>query len=241
MEETASEYFGLDDARSLIEQIGQRHFAPGGDNASSYATFFLMQVLGGLFEKAVAYLYPQDYVAAVHFAIALDYYGLLRVSEADADTELLSMSAKGQHQIAFAGDWHGDLRFAQKALKYIEKSGTKLIIHTGDFGAWPDEKDPLSLSLKDFTRDFNVNTTSAFVAAQQAALGFAELPDSASRTFIYTGNITNVAPIIKMMGSGVGKTATAHIIQCAAEAYKDKGFKYYLPSDYLLSRECPTN
>lgn len=49
-------------------------------------------------------------------------------------------------QIAFAGDWHGDLRFAQKALKYIEKSGTKLIIHTGDFGAWPDEKDPLSPS-----------------------------------------------------------------------------------------------
>lgn len=28
------------------------------------------------------------------------------------------------------------------------------------------------------------------------------------------------------MASGAGKTATAHIIQCAAEAYKDKGYKY---------------
>jgi hypothetical protein len=88
-----------------------------------------------------------------------------------------------------------------------------------------DAKDPLSLPLADFTRDFTINTTSAFVAAQQAVLSFKELPDSAARTFIYTGNITNEVPLAPLLDLGVGKSATAHIIQSAAAAYKDKGYK----------------
>ncbi len=88
-----------------------------------------------------------------------------------------------------------------------------------------DAKNPLSLPLADFSRDFTVNTTSAFVAAQQAVLAFEQLPDSASRTFIYTGNITNVTPLAPLLDLGVGKSATAHIIQSAAAAYKDKGYK----------------
>ncbi|KAK1762704.1 hypothetical protein QBC33DRAFT_551326 [Phialemonium atrogriseum] len=87
--------------------------------------------------------------------------------------------------------------------------------------------DPLSLPLADFTRDLNVNTVSAFVAAQQAALGFEQLPDSASRTFIYTGNILNTTTMAPLLDLGVGKSATAHIIQSAAAAYKDRGFKFY--------------
>ena len=80
-----------------------------------------------------------------------------------------------------------------------------------------------------FTQDFNINTASAFVAASQAVLGFKQLPDSASKTFIYTGNITNVTPIAPLLSSGVGKLATARIIQSAAAAYKDQGFKYRHP------------
>jgi hypothetical protein len=71
-----------------------------------------------------------------------------------------------------------------------------------------------------------INTTGAFVAAQQAVTSFENLPNTASRTFIYTGNITNVSPAVGLMDLGVGKSATAHIIRCAAEAYKDKGYKY---------------
>jgi hypothetical protein len=93
-----------------------------------------------------------------------------------------------------------------------------------------DAKNPLSLPLADFTRDFNINTTSAFVAAQQAVLAFEQLPDSASRTFIYTGNILNETTIAPLLDLGVGKSATAHIIQSAAAAYKDRGFKYAVPS-----------
>ncbi|KAJ9134283.1 short-chain dehydrogenases protein [Pleurostoma richardsiae] len=90
-----------------------------------------------------------------------------------------------------------------------------------------DRTNPLDIGVKDFTRDLTVNTTSAFVAAQQAALAFEKLPDTASRTFIYTGNILNVSTIITLMDAGAGKSATAHIIQCAADAYKGKGFKFY--------------
>lgn len=88
-----------------------------------------------------------------------------------------------------------------------------------------DPKDPLSLPLDAFTRDLNVNTNSAFVAAQQAVLAFKELPDSASRTFIYTGNILNTTTIAPFLDLGVGKSATAHIIQSASQAYADEGFK----------------
>ncbi|KXL45070.1 MAG: hypothetical protein FE78DRAFT_125554, partial [Acidomyces sp. 'richmondensis'] len=59
-----------------------------------------------------------------------------------------------------------------------------------------DPTNPLSPPLTDFTRDMTVNTTIAFLAAQQAAQSFAELPDSMSKTFIYTGNIlhTTITP-----------------------------------------------
>jgi hypothetical protein len=84
--------------------------------------------------------------------------------------------------------------------------------------------------LIDFTRDLNINTTSAFVAGQQAVLGFEQLSDSASKTFIYTGNILNTTTMAPLMDLGVGKSATAHIIQSAATAYKDRGFKYAFPT-----------
>ena len=88
-----------------------------------------------------------------------------------------------------------------------------------------DAKNPLTLPLVDFTRDFNINTTSAFVAAQQAVLDFEKLPDSASKTFIYTGNVLNTMTMAPLLDLGVGKTATAHIIESAAKAYADRGFR----------------
>lgn len=71
----------------------------------------------------------------------------------------------------------------------------------------------------------DINTSSAFVAAQQAALAFEQLPASASKTFIYTGNILNTLTIAPLLTLGVGKSATAHIIQSAASAYADRGYK----------------
>lgn len=88
-EELASDVYGLAEVQETIREIGQRHFSKGSEGAGGYGTFFYLQILGGLFEQAVSYLYSHAYVSAVHFAIALDYYGLLRVSDFSAsDTDL---------------------------------------------------------------------------------------------------------------------------------------------------------
>ena len=79
-DENASEVFGLEEIRATIEEIGRKHFQRGNEGLGGFGTYFYLQVLGGMFEKAVSYLYSFSYTAATHFAIALDYYGLLRVS-----------------------------------------------------------------------------------------------------------------------------------------------------------------
>jgi hypothetical protein len=96
--------------------------------------------------------------------------------------------------------------------------------------------------MTDFTRDLNINTISAFVAAQQAVLAFEQAPSSASRTFIYTGNILNTTTIASLLDLGLGKSVTAHIIESAAAAYVDRGFKYVSPSihahTYMYKYKC---
>lgn len=89
-EETAGEVFNLDDVQAVIENIGERHFAQ--DAGQSYATYFWMLTLTGMFEKAVEWLYRFNYVAATHFAIVLDYYGLLRVADFSLAVEDLCKS-----------------------------------------------------------------------------------------------------------------------------------------------------
>ena len=88
VEETAAEVFGLEDVRSVIQEIGQRHFAQGSEGAGSYGTYFFLQILVGQFESAVAWLYPHNYLTAVHVATALNYYGLLRVNDFNGSDDL---------------------------------------------------------------------------------------------------------------------------------------------------------
>ena len=88
-----------------------------------------------------------------------------------------------------------------------------------------DAKNPFCRPLADFARDLKINTTSVYAAAQQAALCFEELPKSPPRTFIYTGNILNTTIAFPILVLGVGKSATAHMIQYAVTAYADRGFE----------------
>lgn len=92
-------------------------------------------------------------------------------------------------------------------------------------GHFTPADDPFALSLDDFSRDTTVNIHSAFVAAQQAVSGFAQLPESASRTFIYTGNVLNVAILPRFLAGGVGKAGAAHMVWAASDAYSDRGYK----------------
>jgi nuclear pore complex protein Nup93 len=104
VDEIANEVYGLAEVQSTIRGIGARHFSKGGtDQFGGFGVYFYLQVLAGLFEDAVKYLYTFQYLDGVHFAIGLDYYGLLRVSDLSAPQgELLTHSIRRFPQINFA-------------------------------------------------------------------------------------------------------------------------------------------
>jgi nuclear pore complex protein Nup93 len=96
--EIASEVCNLATVRSVIKDLGTRFFSTG----ENYGAYVLILILGGYFEEAVSYLYPFAYADAVHMAIALDYYGLLRVSDPTMeDSQLLSYTTKDFPQLKF--------------------------------------------------------------------------------------------------------------------------------------------
>ncbi|EXJ58762.1 hypothetical protein A1O7_06192 [Cladophialophora yegresii CBS 114405] len=103
LEEISGEVFGLDQICETVTEIGQKHFQKSQvEGSNGYGTFFLMQVLAGMFEQAVDYLHSFNALSAVHFAIALSYYGLLRVSDFSvAGNELLTFSTTQQPMINF--------------------------------------------------------------------------------------------------------------------------------------------
>lgn len=96
----------------------------------------------------------------------------------------------------------------------------------------PPEKDSaLSLPVDQFVKDLNVNSTSPYVAAQEAVRAWDELgeklPTGANKTFIYTGNKLNqtILPVGDLITLGVGKSASAYWIGLADELYKAKGYR----------------
>ncbi|RDW95228.1 hypothetical protein BP5796_00991 [Coleophoma crateriformis] len=115
VDEVANEVYNLETLQEHLILIGNRHFKAGSDGANS-GIYFMILVLAGLFEQAIDYLYPFQHVEAVHFAIALDFYGLLRVSDpAVTDSDFMSRTTRGQPQISFAymlGYYTGDFRTA---------------------------------------------------------------------------------------------------------------------------------
>lgn len=93
-------------------------------------------------------------------------------------------------------------------------------------GAFVDLSDPASLPLEDFATSLTVNTTSLYAAIQEAVKSFGDLPIDASKTFIFTGNALNNIAVPPMLPLGVGKAASAHLIDYISKAYVFRGFKY---------------
>jgi nuclear pore complex protein Nup93 len=117
-EENATEIFGLEELRTTIREIGQRHFMNDeAEAAGGHGVYFYLATLAGMFEPAISYLYSHNYVTAVHFAIALDYYGLLRVSDwTTAGGEILTHTTREQPQLNFGrivGYYTSDFRAAR--------------------------------------------------------------------------------------------------------------------------------
>ncbi|KAK5111632.1 hypothetical protein LTR85_011810 [Meristemomyces frigidus] len=88
---------------------------------------------------------------------------------------------------------------------------------------------PFTVSEEDFAEDLAVNTTSAYAAMKESVASFQTLPDSAAKMFLYTGNKLNTPGVVMpaLFTLGTGKVATSHVIESAAQAYKDKGFRFY--------------
>jgi nuclear pore complex protein Nup93 len=116
-EENAGEIYGLEELRTSIRDIGQRHFNEDAEAAGGYGVYFYLATLAGMFESALGYLYNHNYVSTVHFAIALDYYGLLRVSDwATGGSEVVTYTTRQQPQLNFGrvvGAYTADFRAAR--------------------------------------------------------------------------------------------------------------------------------
>jgi nuclear pore complex protein Nup93 len=116
-EENAGELYGLEEIRASVRDIGQRHFNEDAEAAGGYGVYFYLATLAGMFESALGYLYSHNYVSTVHFAIALDYYGLLRVSDwATGGSEVLTYTTRQQPQLNFGrivGAYTADFRAAR--------------------------------------------------------------------------------------------------------------------------------
>ncbi|KAL1923580.1 uncharacterized protein VTP21DRAFT_8560 [Calcarisporiella thermophila] len=80
VQESPQDRYTLFDLQNIVLKYGPAHFNPKGNNPVSY---FQVLLLSGQFERAIDYLVQTDQyqVDAVHFAIALAYYGLLRIPE----------------------------------------------------------------------------------------------------------------------------------------------------------------
>ncbi|KAI2784076.1 Nup93/Nic96-domain-containing protein [Daldinia loculata] len=119
--EVAAESYGLQDLRASIRDIGLKHFpkSPSEDDSGTFGMFFFLQILSGMFEQAISYLYTFSYVDAIHFAIGLEYYGLLRPADpwTTADS-LLSHDTRSRPQLSFGrmlGYYTRDFRAADVA------------------------------------------------------------------------------------------------------------------------------
>lgn len=91
----------------------------------------------------------------------------------------------------------------------------------------PDPNSLFSVPTEAFASDLSINTTSAYVAAQQAVSGWETLPADTKKTFIYTGNALNVQliPGPAMLTLGVGKSASSFWVGLADALYSAKGYR----------------
>ncbi|GAA96311.1 uncharacterized protein L969DRAFT_95409 [Mixia osmundae IAM 14324] len=98
-EQAEQESYTLQDLGALLVKYGEAHFDPKGSRPLLY---FQLLLLSGNYERAVAFLYgrSQYQVDAVHFAIILAYYGLLRLPRKDqvSDVDLLTVEQVSKTQ-----------------------------------------------------------------------------------------------------------------------------------------------
>lgn len=100
-------------------------------------------------------------------------------------------------------------------------------------------KDPITISSARLTEILTVNTISAYAAARLAIKGWATLPASAAKAYLFVGNMTNTQVFPETHTLGIAKNANAYFIETAAEAYKRAGkdYRFYYVDERLESGE----
>lgn len=109
---------------------------------------------------------------------------------------------------------------------------------TGDVDATPgtaydgqvvSPADPIAVSAARLAEILAVTVVSAYTAARLAVKGWAALPASASRTYLYTGNMQNTQLFPASLALGMGKNGAAYMVETAAAAYQqaEKDYRFY--------------
>ncbi|UPK91524.1 hypothetical protein LCI18_002459 [Fusarium solani-melongenae] len=136
---------------------------------------------------------------------------------------------EGQNFLHVKGDL-ADTSSVEAAYKRtVDELGTpSVVVHNAYASTMAaDTANPIQVPVSGLAADLAINTTSVLQLLQLAITGFAKLPDSASRTFIYTGNKANLEPFPPFLSLGVGKAASSHMISFATKAYSSQGYKFY--------------
>lgn len=104
-----------------------------------------------------------------------------------------------------------------------------VVIYNSYDGQMVSVDNPLTVSAARLTEILAVTVVSAYTAARLAVKGWSTLPASASKVYLYTGNmqITQLFPGVHTLG--MGKNAAAYFIEMAASAYQKAGkdYKFY--------------
>ncbi|KUI68969.1 1-deoxy-11-beta-hydroxypentalenate dehydrogenase [Cytospora mali] len=100
-------------------------------------------------------------------------------------------------------------------------------------------ENPLSVSAARLTEIMAVTVVSAYTAARLAIKGWSTLPASASKTYLYTGNMQTTQLFPGFHALGMGKNAAAYFIEMAAAAYKENGkdYKFYFVDERTADGE----
>lgn len=150
---------------------------------------------------------------------------------------IVSRSSRGVKDASTYFSLKGDLSTPEaipalfSTVKAEFKSSPSVVVYNaGTLTNPPDQDSVLSAPADSVYSDFKANTISPYVAAQEAVKGWKSLPEDFTKTFIYTGNITNVSivPMPMMLTIGMGKAASAFWVGLADAMYSKQGFRQVL-------------
>lgn len=113
------------------------------------------------------------------------------------------------------------------AVKAEFQSPPSVVVYNAAALTPPADDTLFSIPADSVAADLNVNTVSAYAAAQEAVKGWEGLPQNTNKLFIFTGNMQNkaVIPMPLMLNLGIGKSASAYWIGAADRLYSGHGYR----------------